>query len=97
MKEYIRSLNNFSSAALVSYYQSMMQRPDRTAVLKNSKAAVLFICGKHDIAVSLNDSLQQCHLPEKLYFHILRQSGHMGMLEEPATTNCILEKFLIEN
>jgi pimeloyl-ACP methyl ester carboxylesterase len=95
--EYIRNLNNFSDAALVTYYQSMMQRPDRAAILRDTKKPVLMIMGKYDTAVPLNDGLKQCHLPEKAYIHILRQSGHMGMLEEPATTNCILEKFLTEN
>jgi len=95
--EYIASLNNFSPEALVKYYQSMMQRPDRTDVIRKTKVPVLIMMGKHDVAVPLNDGLKQCHLPEKVYIHILRQSGHLGMLEEPATTNCILEKFLTEN
>jgi pimeloyl-ACP methyl ester carboxylesterase len=95
--EYIRSLNNFSPEALVKYYRAMMQRPDRTEVIRKTKAAVLMVMGKYDVAVPLKDGLEQCHLPEKVYIHILRQSGHLGMLEEPATTNCILEKFLTEN
>ena len=95
--EYIATLNNFSPEALVKYYQSMMQRPDRTDVIRRTKVPVLMIMGKHDVAVPLNDGLKQCQLSEKVYIHILRQSGHLGMLEEPATTNCILEKFLTEN
>jgi pimeloyl-ACP methyl ester carboxylesterase len=97
INEYIRSLNNFSPEALVKYYRAMMQRPDRTEVIRKTKAAVLMVMGKYDVAVPLKDGLEQCHLPEKVYIHILRQSGHLGMLEEPATTNCILEKFLTEN
>jgi pimeloyl-ACP methyl ester carboxylesterase len=95
--EYISTLNNFSPEALVKYYQSMMQRPDRTDVIRKAKVPVLMIMGKYDVAVPLNDGLKQSHLPEKVYIHILRQSGHLGMLEEPATTNRILEKFLTEN
>lgn len=74
-----------------------MQRPIRTAILKNTNVPVLFVMGKYDNAVPANDSLKQCHLAVKVYFHILKQSAHMGMLEEPTTTNCILEKFLLEN
>jgi pimeloyl-ACP methyl ester carboxylesterase len=95
--EYINTLNNFSPDALVKYYQSMMQRPDRTDVIRKTKVPVLMIMGKHDVAIPLNDGLKQSHLSEKVYIHILRQSGHLGMLEEPATTNRILEKFLTEN
>jgi len=95
--EYIETLNNFSPTALVKYYESMMQRPERTNVLKNSRVAVLMVMGKYDNAVPINDGLKQCHLPEKAYIHILRRSGHMGMLEEPATTNRIIEQFVTEN
>ena len=92
--QFVQSLNNFSPQALVSYYESMIQRPDRTHVLKNAKVPVLFILGKYDNAVPLQDGLKLCHLPEKSYIHILHESGHMGMLEEPEKTNRMLEEFL---
>jgi len=95
--EFIKTLNNFSPTVLVKYYEAMMERPDRTVTLKNTNVPVLIIMGKYDNAVPLNDGLKQCHLPGKTYFHILKHSGHMGMLEESATTNCILERFLSEN
>ena len=95
--EYIKELDNFSSAALVKYYEAMIQRPDRISVLKNTTVPVLFVMGKYDNAIPVNDSLKQCHLPGIVYFHNLKQSSHMGMLEESAATNCILEKYLSEN
>jgi len=94
--EFIRSLHNFSPAALVSYYEAMMQRPDRTDVLKNSTIPVLFIMGEYDNAVPLKDGLEQCHLPEKSYIHILHKSGHMGMIEEAEESNRFLGEFLKE-
>ena len=72
----------------------MMKRPDRTDILKKTEKPVLFIAGEHDNAVPLNDLLKQCHLPEKSYFHILKKSGHMGMMEEPENANRILQDFL---
>ena len=92
----IASLDNFLPAALVSYYKAMMQRPDRTEILRKATVPVLFIMGKYDVAVPVDDGLKQCHLPEKSYIHILRQSGHMGMLEEPGNSNRILEEFLLD-
>lgn len=92
--EFIESLKSFSPDALISYYNAMMKRPDRTAVLKNTKSSVLFIAGEHDNAIPLTDVLKQCHLPEKSYFHLLKKSGHMGMLEETEKANRILEEFL---
>ena len=86
--------HNFSGPVLVSYYQAMMERPDRTTLLSESTVPVLFIMGKEDQAVSPEDSLKQCHLPEKSYIHMLQRSGHMGMWEEPEKSNSVLDEFL---
>lgn len=94
--EQIASLSSFSGAALVFYYEAMIQRPDRTNILKEATVPVLFAMGKYDNAIPLADGLKQCHLPEKSYIHILQQSGHMGMLEETEKTNLLLEKFLLQ-
>ena len=94
--QFIQSLSNFSADSLISYYESMIKRPDRTAVLKNTKLPVLFIMGEHDNAIPLGDGLKLCQMPEKAYFHVLHQSGHMGMLEEPGKTSQMLEEFLSE-
>lgn len=95
IEELIAKANNFSSPSLVSYYQAMMKRPGRISVLKNLKIPVLFIAGKYDSAIPLHDSLEQSHLPEKAYFHILSGSGHMGMVEETEKTNAVLNDYLI--
>ena len=91
---FIDSLHNFSPAALVSYYEAMMQRPDRRKVLALSKVPVLFILGAYDVAIPLKDGLELCHLPEKSYIHILHQSGHMGMIEETKKAGIFLYEFL---
>ena len=93
---FLRSLSNFSSRSLVSYYEAMMQRPDRTELLKTTQLPVLFVMGEYDNAVPLQDGLKQAHMPEKSYIHILHQSGHMGMFEEPENSNHILKQFLSE-
>ncbi|MBC7947920.1 MAG: alpha/beta hydrolase [Chitinophagaceae bacterium] len=95
--QFISSLNNFSPQALVSYYESMIKRPDRTSVLKKVKIPVLFVLGKYDAAIPIEDGLKQCHLPEKSYIHVLHESGHMGMVEESDKSNRLLETFFSEN
>jgi pimeloyl-ACP methyl ester carboxylesterase len=93
--EFLNSLHNFKGEALVSYYEAMMKRPDRREVLKQANVDVMLIAGEFDSAVPLNDCLQQAVLPGKLYFHILKKSGHMGMLEEAEYSNRLLQEFLI--
>ena len=92
----VAAAHNFSPAALVSYYEAMVKRPDRTNILQKATLPVLFIMGKYDNAIPQEDGLQQCHLPEKSYIHVLQKSGHMGMLEEADESNRILEKFLLD-
>ena len=94
--EFINSLKEFTPQALIAYYNAMMARPDRTSILKNTENPVLFIAGEHDNAIPINDVLKQCHLPEKSYIHVLKKSGHMGMMEETQNANRILEEFLLE-
>lgn len=94
--EQIAGLSNFSADALVLYYQAMMDRPDRTGILRSTTIPVLFVMGKYDTAVTPEDMLAQCHLPEKSYIHMLQQSGHMGMLEETEKSARILKEFLLE-
>lgn len=96
VEKQIAGLSRFTPEALVAYYEAMIGRPDRTETLVQSRVPVLFIIGKSDMAVSPEDSLKQSHLPETSYIHLLNQSGHMGMLEEPAACNRILDEFLLE-
>lgn len=94
IKEQIEDSRNFLGSSLVSYYNAMIQRPDRTQVLNQSKVPVLFVLGRHDTAVPIQDGLQQCKLPENSYIHILESSGHMGMREEPEQSNKLLFNYL---
>ena len=92
----VAALRNFSDEAMVRYYEGMMQRPDRTIVLQKATVPVLFIIGEDDNAIPAKDMLKQSHLPGKAHIHVLRESGHMGMVEEKDKSNHILRSFLQE-
>ena len=87
----------FTNETLIQYYEAMIARPDRTAVLKSFIKPILFIIGEHDLAIPLDISLQQCHLPVQSDVHILNQSAHMGLWEEKEKVNNILLDFLVNN
>jgi pimeloyl-ACP methyl ester carboxylesterase len=84
---------SFKAKALVSYYEAMIKRPDRTHALAGSEAPVLFIIGAEDKAAPMDDVLQQVTLPEFAYVHVL-ECGHMSMLEDPQQLNEHLLNFL---
>ncbi|MCX8020773.1 MAG: alpha/beta hydrolase [Chitinophagaceae bacterium] len=88
---------NFTADALISYYDAMMKRPDRTDLLRHTKAPVLFVVGIYDTVVSPADAEDQARLPEKSYIYHLQNSGHMGMLEEPEEAKRIIKEFLEKN
>lgn len=90
----IEKATNFETKALQCYYRAMINRPDRTLVLKESKVPVLIIAGKQDIVVPLNDSLQQAHQPSICHIHILNESAHMGMWEEPEKMNEAIKRLI---
>jgi pimeloyl-ACP methyl ester carboxylesterase len=72
-----------SADSLVQYYEAMMQRPDRTAVLAGFGGPVLLLAGVHDAAVPFAQSCEQAHLAAESHVCFLQGSGHMGMIEEP--------------
>lgn len=90
----LSTVKDMQAASLIAYYESMIRRPDRTGVLKAINVPVLFVLGTEDTAVPLEQGLEQCSLPELSYIHILDQSGHMGMLEEPEKSNDLLSDYL---
>ena len=77
----------FADEAIIAYYHAMINRPDRTHVLKSFNKPIMFIIGEHDKAIPFEQSMQQCYLPNQSHIHILRNSAHMGMLEEVEKVN----------
>jgi len=94
VEAHLSTVHNFSDAALVSYYVSMMSRKERKDILKSTRVPVLMILGKYDTAVPVSDLWDQTHMADLSYIHILDLSGHMGMAEEPQKTNEILQEYL---
>ncbi len=94
VEELCARANEFSTKALLQYYRAMIQRPDRKAVLRNSKTPVLFIIGAEDKTVLLSDILCQTHLPSISHVHVWQGVAHMGMREKSGSTLEALLKFL---
>ena len=92
----INNSKYFSSETLIQYYRAMIERPDRTDVLKTFKKPILFAIGKNDNAVPLRTSLEQCHVSPISHIKILQNTGHMGMWEEKKEANAFLLEFLTQ-
>ena len=92
--EMIARYSSFDPLTLAAYYEAMILRPDRTAVLQFINKPVLFIIGRKDKAISFEDSMKQCHLPQMASVEILENAAHMGMWEEQEKSTQILSTFL---
>jgi pimeloyl-ACP methyl ester carboxylesterase len=65
----------------------MILRPNRASVLESNPLPVLFVIGTEDVAAPMAETLQQTHLPNKSYIHIVQGGGHMGMWEAAEQVN----------
>jgi pimeloyl-ACP methyl ester carboxylesterase len=79
---------------LEAYYRAMIQRPDRTNVLKQTKVPVLFVIGKEDTAAPVKDVLQQAAHPSISAVHLFDEIAHLGMLEAPEASLVVLDQFI---
>lgn len=91
----ISQFSYITTDACVYYYQAMIARTDKTNLLRTAAVPVLFVIGEEDIAAPMADVLQQAYLPAVSYVHILKNVGHMSMVEAPEKLNAILEEFIL--
>ena len=84
---------NTPQEAVIGAVKGMRDRKKRIKVLKDARYPVLFIAGKDDQAVTLEQTLEQCHLPANATTLFLAKTGHMGMFEKPLETRTALRHF----
>lgn len=94
VEQHLASVSCIKDETLISYYQSMIARPERVNILEKSTVPVLFVLGQYDNAVPLSDGLRQCHLPQLSQVELLKEAGHMGMVEMVEAANECLKMFV---
>jgi pimeloyl-ACP methyl ester carboxylesterase len=72
---------------------AMRERGDRTNTLKNSTMPWLFIAGKHDSLIPLEQITLQSSFCNRSMIELLNNSGHLGMFEEPIQAQIAILKF----
>lgn len=93
---YLKEAKEIDSEIIVEYYKAMIKRDDNRNILKNIQKPILFIIGEFDNAIPFKTSLEQTYIADNSDVSILRNSAHMGMLEEPKKSAEIIHRFLIE-
>jgi pimeloyl-ACP methyl ester carboxylesterase len=90
----INQNKNTLAKVLVQYYNAMINRLERTTVLKTLQIPILFVVGKNDKAVPFESSIPQTFMAPNTYLSILNISAHMGMLEQTESVNLILTNYV---
>jgi pimeloyl-ACP methyl ester carboxylesterase len=78
----IRWASECSAEGLLAATDAMLHRPDRTHVLREASMPVQWIIGDKDPVFQAETSFAQAALSERVQIDLLKESGHMGMIEE---------------
>jgi pimeloyl-ACP methyl ester carboxylesterase len=82
--------------AIISALEAMRDRSSKIELLLNTKIPVLFIAGKEDPRIPVQNVMAQAILPEHSEVLILGGVGHMGFIEARSKTlgmlNCFARK-----
>lgn len=69
--------------SMVAFYNAMINRPDRTNVLKEAEMPVLWVIGENDGIIPAKNLMQQTSLANVNFVHTHGECGHMSMVEVP--------------
>ena len=81
LEKLINQASAYTPDALIAANTAMMNRKDKAHVLAASPYPVLFISGKQDESVPLENSLKQATIPDVAVFHLYQNSRHMSIFE----------------
>lgn len=83
-----------SQVSVINATKAMMERESSIDVLEKSEIPWLFIAGKYDQHLKIEQLSLQASFCKKSQFYILNNSGHLGMIEEPENSAILLKKFM---
>jgi pimeloyl-ACP methyl ester carboxylesterase len=88
--------DKMSGQSIIAALQGMKERSGKLDLLLNSTIPVLFIAGKEDMRIPVQNVLAQAILPRHSEVLVLANVGHMGFLEAKQQTidmiNCFARK-----
>ena len=79
---------------IVAVLKGMMERPSRVKIMEEGKVPCLWILGTHDSHINCDKIQERVKLPSNARVEILKNSGHMGFIEEKEISLDVLTKFI---
>jgi len=91
----IESGSGISQEAMIQFVFAMRNRKAMTHLLQQHTIPVWMIAGDADLAVTIQDSLEQIKLLPSSNSLVLNNVGHMGMFEATDLVNQFIKKMLV--
>ena len=83
-----------SEKGIIANLHAMMNRPDFSESLKNTQIPFLNIVGKKDNYIDFDTIVPKIKMPANSKLSILKNSGHMGFIEEKDESLEIIDNFI---
>lgn len=94
IQELIESASDISQEAMIQFVFAMRNRKAFTYLLQQNSIPIWMLAGEEDLAVPIQDSLDQIKLLPSTQSKVLKGVGHMGMLEAPDQVNQFIQQFI---
>jgi pimeloyl-ACP methyl ester carboxylesterase len=94
VKKVVANGMKISAEALASFYQAIMNRTDKRALLNHAPWPMQWIIGDQDTATPLKDALEQSHIAAVNSISIYKPCGHMSFVEMPQRLIADLQFFM---
>ncbi len=94
IQDIIDSGTDISKEAMIQFVFAMRNRKSFTHLLQGSSIPVWILAGEEDLAVPIQDSLEQIKLLPSTNSLVLKGVGHMGMLEATSQVNQFIQQFI---
>ena len=91
---FVRDAAKTAPTSVINTTLAMRDRPDRRDVVSKAPYPIMYIIGKDDVSVPLQQSLQECTLPTESLVFFLSDVGHMGMIEASEQSIAFTEQFI---
>lgn len=94
IQDVIESGSAISKEAMIQFVFAMRNRKAFTYLLQQSSIPIWMLAGTEDLAVPIQDSLEQIKLLPSSNSLVLQGVGHMGMLEATEQVNQFIQQFI---
>ena len=94
IQQLIESGSDISKETMIQFVFAMRNRKAYTHLLQQIHIPVWMIAGEADLAVPIQDSMEQIKLLPSTNSLVLKEVGHMGMLEATDLVNQFIQQFI---